>query len=332
MTTFSNRRAFIAGLGGAAAWPLVARGQQPQKIPRIGVIWGGASDYAAVAPLVNALRQGFRELGYVEGKTIEFEDRFSGVRFERVDQVAVELVQSQVDVLVCSVTSAATAARRATKTIPIVFAYVYDPVASKLVDSLAHPGGNATGLNTMMSDAGTKQVMLLTEISPHFSQLAILVNPNNGPSLRVVQEMKTAADRLKLTVDLFEAPTASDLDQTFPTIARHRPDGLVISADPMFFSERQRIAKLALENHLPTMSWIREITKVGGLLSYGPNSSDMFRRAAGYVDKILKGAKRSDLPVEQPTKFELLINLKTAKTLGLEIPPKLLALVDEVIE
>jgi putative ABC transport system substrate-binding protein len=184
----------------------------------------------------------------------------------------------------------------------------------------------------MLSDVGTKQVTLLSEISPHVLRLAILVNPNNGPSLHVVQEMKTAADRLKLTVDLFEAPTANDLDQTFPAIAQRRPDGLIISADPMFASQRKRIANLALESHLPTMSWLREITEAGALISYGVNGRDLFRRAAGYVDKILKGAKPSDLPVEQPTKFELLINLKTAKTLGLEIPPKLLALADEVIE
>jgi putative tryptophan/tyrosine transport system substrate-binding protein len=327
-----RRREFIAALAGATAWPLVARAQQSQKIPRIGVLWWGAPNDRGVTPFVELFRQAFREIGYIEGKTIKFEDRFSGERFERVDQLAVELVQSAVDVLVGSVTAAATAAKRATKTIPIVFVYVYDPVASKLVDSLAHPGGNATGLNTMLSDVGTKQVTLLSEISSHFSRLAILVNPNNGPSLRVVQEMKTAADRLSLTVDLFEAPTASDLDQTFPAIAQRSPDGLVISADPMFVSERERIAKLALENRLPTMSWIREITEAGALISYGPNVRDIYRRAAGYVDKILKGAKPSDLPVEQATKFELLINLKTAKALGLEIPPKLLSLADEVIE
>ena len=327
-----KRRAFIAALGGAAAWPLVARAQQSQKIPRIGVLWGGNSNDGGLAPYFDALRQGFGQLGYIEGKTIKFEDRFSGERFERVDQLAVELAQSEVDVLVGSVTAAATAAKRATKTIPIVFVYVYDPLAAKLVDSLAHPGGNATGLNTMLSDVGTKQVTLLSEISPHFSRLAILVNPNNGPSLHVVQEMKIAADRLKLTVDLFEAATASDLDQTFPAIAQRRPDGLIVTPDAMFATERKRIAKLALESHLPTMTWLREITEAGALISYGANARDIFRRAAGYVDKILKGAKPSDLPVEQPTKFELLINLKTAKTLGLEIPPKLLALADEVIE
>jgi putative ABC transport system substrate-binding protein len=327
-----RRREFITLFGGTVvAFPITANTQQSPKVPRIGVLWFGAS-IDGVVPHLDALRQGFSELGYIEGKTIKFEDRFPGERFERVDQLAVELVQSEVDVLVGAVTAAATAAKRATKTIPIVFVYVYDPVAAKLVDSLAHPGGNATGLNTMLSDVGTKQVTLLSEISSHFSRLAILVNPNNLPSLRVVQEMKTAADRLKLTVDLFEASTANDLDQTFPAIGQRRPDGLVISADPMFAGERNRIAKLALENHLPTVSWLREITEAGALMSYGPNARDLFRRAAGYVDKILKGAKPSDLPVEQPTKFELLINLKTAKALGIEVPPTLLAIADEVIE
>jgi putative ABC transport system substrate-binding protein len=173
-------------------------------------------------------------------------------------------------------------------------------VAAKLVDSLAHPGGNATGLNTMLSDVGTKQVTLLSEISSHFSRLAILVNPNNGPSLRVFQDMKTAANRLKLTVDLFEAPTATDLDQTFPAIAQRRPDGLIISADPMFAVERARIAKLALESHLPTMSWLREITEAGALISYGANARDIFRRAAGYVDKTSAIRFKPTVPFIEP--------------------------------
>jgi len=327
-----RRREFITLLGGAtAAWPLAARAQQSGRIPRIGVLWAEANAEQA-APMLDGLRQGLGELTYFDGQTIKLENRFAGQHYDRFDALAAELVENRVDVLVASVTAAATAARRATKTIPIVFAYVSDPVASKIVDSLAHPGANATGLSWMGFDVAAKQVEILKEAVPNFSRLAILQNPDYIISAHIVQAMEEAADRLKLTVAIFEASKASELDLAFHRITQRRSQGLLIVGDPMFFNERNGIADLALANHLPTMAWHSAMTGAGALMSYGPNITALFRRAAFYVDKILKGAKPADLPVEQPTKFDLVINLKTAKALGLEIPPTLLARADEFIE
>jgi putative tryptophan/tyrosine transport system substrate-binding protein len=327
-----TRRRFMTLAGGAAGclvlWPLTARAQSSGKIPRIGVLWGqgNVEDF-----LFDALRQGLSQLGYIDGKTINLEHRFVGERYDRLDALAAELVESRVDVLVADATANAAAAKRATKTIPIIFVFVGDPVGSKL-DGLSHPGGNATGLSGMTLDVAAKEVEIFKEGLPNVSRLAILQNANYTFSTHIAQAMKTAAGRLDLTVDLFEAPTANDLDRTFREIAQHRPDGFLIAGDAMFVSARKRIAELALANHLPTMTWLNENTRSGLLTSYGVNIIDLFRRAAFYVDKILRGAKPADLPVEQPTKFELVINLKTAKALGLTIPPSLLARADEGIE
>jgi putative tryptophan/tyrosine transport system substrate-binding protein len=331
--SFMTRRRLIALVGGVAGyvilWPPSARAQSTGKIPRIGVLWAqGDMDLF----LFDALRQGLGQLGYIDGKTVNLEHRFVGERYDRLDALVAELVESRVDVLVADATANAAAARRATKTIPIVFVFVGDPVGSKLVDSLSHPGGNATGLSGMTLDVAAKEVEIFKEGLPNVSRLAILQNPNYTFSTRIAQAMKNAAGRLQLTVDLFEAHTANDLDRTLREIAQRRPDGLLITAAPMFVDERKRIAELALANHLPTMTWLNENTRSGLLMSYGTNVADLFRRAAFYVDKILRGAKPADLPVEQPTKFELVINLRTAKALGLTIPPSLLARADEVIE
>jgi len=332
-----TRRRLIALVGGAAGylilWPPSARAQSTGKVPRIGVLWAqGNREDEMASGSADALRQGLSQLGYIDGKTINLEHHFVGDRYDRSDALVAELVDSRVDVLVVDATANAVAAKRATKTIPIVFMHVGDPIGSKLVDSLSHPGGNATGLSGMTLDVAAKEVEIFKEGLPNVSRLAILQRPNYTLSTRIAQAMKTAAGRLEVTVDLFDVLTANDLDRTFQEIAQHRPDGLLIAASPMFVTERKRIAELALANHLPTMTWLNENTRSGLLMSYGVNVFDLFRRAAFYVDKILRGAKPADLPVEQPTKFELVINLRTAKALGLTIPPSLLARADEVIE
>jgi putative tryptophan/tyrosine transport system substrate-binding protein len=324
-----RRREFITLLGGAAAaWPLRAGAQQPAVIPRIGVIWPVPEQEEV---FVRTFQEGLRNLGYVDGKTIKLEYRFAE-NYRQFGAIAAELVESHVDIIVTTTTGPALAAKDATKTIPIVFVYVADPVGLKLVDSLAHPGGNATGLSSMAFDLAAKQVEIVKKISPTFSRLAILVNPNYPQSIRTAQEMKAAEEQLKLTVDLFEVTTANDLAKTMGEIGQRRPDGLIITIDIMFFRERRQIAELALANSLPTMAWAREVAAAGTLMSYGANATDLYRRASLYVDKILRGAKPSELPVEQPTKFDLVINLKTAKALGLTVPPNLLVLADEVIE
>ncbi len=325
-----RRREFVTLVGGAAAaWPLRAGAQQPAVIPRIGCIWPVKTEQEEL--YLAPFKESLRSLGYIDGKTINLENRFVE-NYRQFGAIAAELVKSHVDIIVTSTTGVAVAAKEATKTIPIVFVYVSDPVGLKIVDSLAHPGGNATGLSSMTIDLASKQVEIFQEISPTLSRLAILVNPNYPLSMRTAQEMKAAAEELKLTVDLFEVTMANDLAKTMGEIGQRRPDGLIITIDIMFVRERRRIAELAVANGLPTMAYLREMTAAGILESYGANAPDLFRRAGVYVDKILRGAKPSELPVEQPTKFDLVINLKTAKALRLTVPPKLLLLADEVIE
>lgn len=279
--------------------------------------------------MLAALREGLQELGYIDGKTVKLENRFveNSVQF---GAVASELVESKVDIILASVTAAAVAATHATKTIPVVFVYVSDPVGSKIVDSLAHPGGNATGFSSMAFELTSKQIDIFKQITPTFSRLAILVNPTYPLSTRTAQEMKKAAEELKLSVDIFEASAPNELAKTIDEIGERRPDGLVITIDIMFLVERRRIAELALAKRVPTLAWLREIAAAGALMSYGASSCDLFHRAGLYVDKILRGAKPSALPVEQPTKFDLVINLKNAKALGLTVRPSLLVLADEI--
>jgi putative ABC transport system substrate-binding protein len=325
-----RRRDFVTLVGGAAAaWPLRAGAQQPAVIPRIGCIWSVKTEQEE--PYLSFFQESLRNLGYIDGKTIKLENRFVE-NYRQFDAVAAELVERHVDIIVAPLIGPAVAAKQATNTIPIVFVYVSDPVGLKLVDSLAHPGGNATGLSSMTFDLAAKQVGTFKEISPTFSRLAILVNPNYSLSTRIAREMKAAAEELKLTTDLFEVTTANDLAKTMGEIGQRQPDGLIITADIMFGRERGRIAELALANILPTMAFLREMTVAGTLMSYAADVPDLYRRTGLYVDKILRGAKPSELPVEQPTKFDLVINLKTAKALGLTIPDKMLTVADEVIE
>jgi putative ABC transport system substrate-binding protein len=322
-----KRRAFITLLGGAAAmWPLSARGQQPKR-PTIGFlgpvtasIWG-----AWTATFVQRLR----ELGWIEGRTVAIEYRWTEGRVERLAELAAELVRLKVDVIV-TVGAAAFAAKQATSDIPIVLALVGDPVGTGLVASLARPGGNVTGLSYQSTDLAGKRLELLREVIPDLRRVAIIADAGNPTSVRELDEVQGKAHALGLEVTRLEIRRAADIAPAVEPL-NGRADALYVCTAALLFNERARINALVAAR-LPTIYVVREYVDAGGLLSYGANYSDLFRRAGEFVDKILRGAKPADLPVEQPTKFELVINLKTAKALGLDIPDRLLALADEVIE
>ncbi len=329
-----KRRAFIALLGGAAAaWPFAARAQQ-KSMPVVGVLGIGPPDVNE--PNISAFRQGLAGLGYVEGRNILIEYRWAEGKPERFPVLAAELVALKVDVIVTAGgTLAALAAKQATTTLPIVFTVVGDPIAEGLVTSLARPGGNVTGLSNVATDLVGKWLELLKQTVPGVSLVAVLLKPDSMPESAKEVRLKEAAvsaRALGVQLQVVEARGPSEFDRAFSDISEKGAGALVVLPTPIFGNERQRIVELAAKNRLPTVYASRSYVDVGGLMSYGPNLPDLHRRAATYVDKIIKGAKPSDLPVQQPTKFELVINLKTAKTLGLEIPPTLLASADEVIE
>jgi ABC-type uncharacterized transport system substrate-binding protein len=324
-----RRRAFISLLGGAAAWPLAARAQQPGKLPTIGFLVAGtpSSHSQWVAALVRRLH----ELGWIEGRTVAIEYRWAEGRTDRFDEIAAEFVRRKVDVIVTSATAAIVAAKQATSVIPIVFAAAGDPVGTGLVASLARPGGNVTGLSIQQTDVAAKRLELLREVVPGLRRLAILGNVDGPAVLLDMREVQTTARPLGLEVVTSEIRRGEDIAPAFETL-KGRADALYVCIDPLVHSHRIRINTLALAARLPTMHGSREPVEAAGLMSYGPNHPDLWRRAADYVDKILRGAKPGDLPVEQPRKFDLVINLTTAKALGLEIPPTLLATADEVVE
>jgi putative ABC transport system substrate-binding protein len=328
-----RRREFITLLGGAAvAWPLAARGQTRVKIPRIGVLWhAGSAEEEAI--YLGAVRQGLSDFGYVEGQNIILENRFPAENPERFVSLAAELAALNVNVLVAINRIAALAAQRATTTIPIVFVAVPDPVGSKLVASFAHPGGNITGLSNFAHDLTAKRVEFLKTTVPNVSRVALLVNPNDRDSAKIyLEEGRTAAEKLGLILLPIEIRTRDDLVPAFSKMGDDQIDGVVEAQDGLFFVTRKDIADLAMARRLPLLVFSRETAEAGALASYGPSNSAIFRRAGYYIHKILKGAKPADLPVEQPTKFEFIINLKTAKVLGLTVPPTLLTTADEVIE
>jgi ABC-type uncharacterized transport system substrate-binding protein len=325
-----KRRAFIAALGGAAAWPLVARAQQSRRSPRIGVLLPGTPTSFALR--TRAFLEGLRDLGYVDGQTIEIEWKWGEDRIERFPTLASELVRANVDVIVTGGTAAARALKSATTTIPIVMAIISDPVAAGLVDSLARPGGNATGFSIIAPELGSKRLELLKEIVPDVFSVAVLLNPENPQSKIELNEMQAAAGALGLQLHTVQVTSEAALDEAFAGLTKTTAQALIVLTDPILFSQRQRIVELANKSRLPAVYFFNGFVEDGGLMSYGPNDADLFRRSAGDVDRILKGAKPSDLPVEQPTKFELVINLKTAKALGISISPSLLARADEVIE
>jgi putative tryptophan/tyrosine transport system substrate-binding protein len=327
-----RRREFITLVGSAAAWPLALRAQQVGKVPRIGYLSPGS---ASPGPLAyhDEFQRGLRELGYIEGRNIVIEYRFAEGKFDRLDQLAAELVRLNVDVIVSVVTQASLAAKNATNTIPIVIVSVADPVGAGLVASLARPGANATGTSAMTSEVIGKSLALLKQTVPIVSPLAVLWNPNNVTYQgQILRETKMAAGKLGVELQTFGVRAPDEFDRTFAAITSARAASLLVLPDPLFSAYTARIAELADKSRLPAMYGLKEDVAAGGLLAYGPKYADLYRRAASYVDKILKGAKPADLPVEQPTAFEFIINLKTARALGLAIPPGVLAIADEVIE
>ena len=321
-----KRRTFIAGLGSAAAWPMVARGQQSGKIPRIGVLWHAGNEQEE-AIYLGALRQGLKDVGYQEGRNIELLNRFADEHYDRFDALATELVEAKVDIIVCSIPGAALAAKRATTTIPVVIAYG----AEYLIQNLAHPGENITGLSTMMFDIAGKHLEILRDSIANLSTVALLNNPNRRTSYYQLQAQQGAAS-LQVSLDEVDVRSPEDLEQGFSTIAKAHADAVLITPDGLFYQQRERIAQAALANRVPSIGWTGQLADAGLLMSYGADAPDLFRRTAIYVDKILKGVDPADLPVEQPTKFEFVVNLKTAKALRLTIPASVLARADKVIE
>ena len=304
--------------------PLAADTQQPAKGPRIGFLSPRSRTDLALS--LEAFQQGLRELGYVEGQNIAIEYRFGDDRLERLPALAAELVRLKVDLIVAAETPAIRPAREATRTLPIVFPVAGDPVAIGTVDSLARPEGNVTGLSILAPDLGGKRLQLLKEVVPGLSRLAVLWAPENPYAALVLRETEVAAQALGVQLHTLRVQDAAEFEQAFSEMVRERADALSVMPDSMFYANRQTLVALAAKHRLPVMSPWREYVEAGGLMGYGPSIPGMYRRAATYVDKILKGAKPADLPVEQPTKFELVINLKTAQALGITMPPSLLIL------
>jgi putative ABC transport system substrate-binding protein len=326
-----KRREFIALFGGAAVvWPFPAIAQRPAHVPRIGVLLPGVASSFAVR--TEALREGLRQLGYIEGKNIAIEWRWADEQVERLPELAAELVALHVDVIVANGTPASKAAKNATNSIPVVMVSVGDPVSAGLAASLARPGGNVTGLSILAPDLSGKRMELFKEAIPGLSRIAALVNPTNPTSHLELPEMQAAARALSVQLKPVEISGSGALDGALKAMSDEGIHGIVVLTDGLFFSERKRIVDWARMHRLPGMYWEREFARDGGLMSYGPSSTDLSRRSAGYIDQILKGARPADLPVQQPSKFELIVNLKTAKTIGLTVPPTLLARADEVIE
>jgi putative tryptophan/tyrosine transport system substrate-binding protein len=327
-----RRREFFTLFTGAMAWPLATRGEQSGRLPTIGVLWH-ASNEQEEAPYLGAFRQGLNDLGYVESKSFVLENRFAAERYERFNKLAAELVRLNVDVLVAVTRPAALAAEGATNTIPVVFILVPDPVASKLIDSLARPGRNITGVSQIALDLISKRLQLLKETVTDLSSVAVLVNPNDpGDARRYSEEVRAAAASLNVATHAVEAGTPEAIDVAFSAIARDRSGGVIVTNDPMYFNERVRIGELGISRRVPVISFSRAMAVSGSLMSYGADVPALFRRGAALAIQILRGAKPADLPVELPTKFELIINLKTARILGSQIPPTLLVRADEVIE
>jgi putative tryptophan/tyrosine transport system substrate-binding protein len=322
-----KRRAFIGLVGSAAAWPLTASAQQAGgKIVTIGVLaiepW----------PAVDTFRQALDDLGYVEDKNVRFEYRYAKGHNERFPELANDLVGLNVDVILAWGTDAVLAAKQATTTIPIVMVAVGDPLGSGIVTNLARPGGNVTGCSLRAAELEAKRLQLLKEVVPGLSRVAILFNPTNHYMPLALQSAQKGAQVLHVSLAAYEVHDATTLDAAFVTLTKDRPDAFLVPADTFLVSQRSRIAQFAIANKLPSVYTFREYIEAGGLIAYTPNYNDLFRRAASYVDKILKGAKPGDLPIEQPRGFHLFINLKTARALGLTVPPRLLAAAAEVIE
>jgi ABC-type uncharacterized transport system substrate-binding protein len=323
-----RRREFITLVGSAVAWPLGAHAQQ--KIPRIGFM--GNSTAALETNLVDAFREGLRELGYEEGRNIAIEYRWADGNYDRFPTLAEELIAARVDAIVTAGTPAALAVKRATTTVPLVMVAVGDPIGTGLVSSLARPGGNLTGLSSIAPDLEGKRLQLLREVLPALSHVAMFVNSLNPFHVSSMKQARAAAQAMGIKLQLHDIPKSEDLDDAFAAIRKERPDALLILADRVFLHNRQRMMDFTNEQRLPNVNAYKELVEVGGLMSYGPSYEDMHKRAAIYVDKILKGTKPADLPIEQPSKFTFIVNLKAAKALGVTVPSQLLGLADQLIE
>lgn len=314
-----------APLGTAAA-------QSREKMPRVGYISPGSSSDPLRLRRFEAFQEGMRELGYVEGRNISFEARWAGDTYERYPALAADLVRLKVDVIVALGGAATQAAQRATRTIPIVMSAATDPLASGLISSLAHPGGNVTGTSMMSPDLVGKQLELLKEVAPKVSRVALLWNPTNPGSAPQLREAQAVARVLGVRLQTLDARSPHEIDRAFVAMAKEQAGALVVLADAIFINQRRQIADLAAKSHLPAIYGMRDFAEVGGLVVYSAHLLNLHRRAASFVDKILRGSRPGDLPVEQPTTLELVINMKTARQLGLNIPPSLLARADHIIE
>jgi putative tryptophan/tyrosine transport system substrate-binding protein len=324
-----KRREFISLFGiGTVAWPVGARAQQPGKTYRIG--------WLQPSPLpdqwLNGFRHGLQEFNYIDGKNMVIEYRWGGGNVDYLSATAAEMVHQNLDVIVSTNTAALLALQKATTIIPIVMLGTADPVASGLVESLARPGGNITGMSSMAPELSTKRLELLKDVVPKLGRVTVLSNSGNPAAVQALQETRAAAQSLGLTVDSVDARAPAEIDGALSMIDTEPPGAIVLLIDAMTNSQRIPIADFAIKHRLASISPFREFTEAGGLMAYGPNNPDMLRRAGSLIDKILRGTKPADLPVQQPTKFEMIINLKIAKTLGLTVPPSLLATADEVIE
>jgi len=326
-----QRREFIVGLGTAAARPLAARAQQASKVPTIGYLAGGSSNTTYTLVPLRAFAQRLSELGWIEGRTVAIETRFSEGSLDRAREIAAEFVRLPVDMIVTNGDAQVQVAKRATAVIPVVFPAVADPIGSGLVESLAHPGGNVTGLSLTLPETVGKRLELLREVVPWLRRVAIIGNVTNPGTVLEWNAVQTAAHTLGLDNVTSEIRGADDIAPAIGKLSGHA-EALYVCIDPLLNSNAVRVNGLAQEARLPVVWSLRVLAEAGGLISYGPDYTDMFRRAAELVDKILRGTKPADIPVEQPTKFDLVVNLKTAKAFGLTIPGTMLARADEVIE
>jgi ABC-type uncharacterized transport system substrate-binding protein len=309
---------------------VIAEAQQPKKVPRIGYL-SAASASSQVANL-EAFRKGLRELGYAEGKNFVIDERYAEEKLDRLNELGAELIRLNVDVIVTGGPVATRAAKGATSAIPIVMGYDSDPVGNGFVSSLAHPGGNITGLSSLAPEISGKQLELLKEIVPKLSRVAVLGNSTHPGDTQAFREMEQAATAFSLHLQFFDVRLAKDMETSFRGAGKAHTGGIAVLASPLAISQRAKIAELAVKNRIPAIYPWPEFVQDGGLMSYGVSFTDMFRRAATYVDKMLKGTKPADIPVEQPKKFEFIINLKAAKQIGLTIPPNVLARADRVIK
>ena len=328
-----RRREFIAALGGAAVvWPLAARAQQAPSRPIIGFLNSGLPGGGGYAPFAAAFRRGLAEAGFVEGQNLVIEYRWAEGQYDRLPMMAADLARRQVNLIAATSTPAALAAKAATSVIPIVFTVALDPVAAGLVASLNRPGGNATGVSNYLSDLGAKRLELLHEVVPKTTVIGMLVNPNYPDAEVQRKDAAEAAHKLGLELHVVNVSTEGDFNSAFANLVQSTAGALLVGTDTFFLSRRDQLVLLAARHAIPAMYFLREFALAGGLMSYASNLHDGYRQAGIYTGRILNGAKPADLPVVQPTKFDLVMNIKTAKVLGLEIPARLLALADEVIE